>query len=145
MRGNCKSTDPQEFRAHENANIAQAIENVKWLRYNFPQVDWYCPGEVNEPIQVAQDLGFLTVEQVLEIDYYIIKDNCHATLFHRWEDSEGMDGEQQANYEGHNLGCTINDTKFIWHCDYNVIRKFVEEVASKYSNSEATENAKIEN
>ena len=92
MRGKLGSGGNQEYN-YQNVNSAQAIKNVQWLRLVFPQVDFYCPGEVEEPIQMAAKKGLMTTEEVLYMDLCILQENCCGALLHRWEPSEGVNGE----------------------------------------------------
>jgi len=76
-------------------NIRRALSVVTGLRLLADdRVDFYCPAEHDEPLQIAWRKGMLSVEQLLEIDYEIIK-RCQALIFCNWERSEGVEKEKE--------------------------------------------------
>jgi len=74
------------------ANCQQGIENVKFLRVNFPDVEWYCPAESDTLIQILFVAGKLSSKDILWGDCQIIED-CDGVLCHKWEASSGVDRE----------------------------------------------------
>jgi hypothetical protein len=113
---------------YENVNCAQAIANVHWLRKEFPQVRWYCPGEVEIPIQTAHRMGFLTVPQILEVDFHIIKELCSGAVLHKWEPSKGLAAEQ-GRCEAWNYPHVVLEGPWeIENCDLVAIKKVVDQV-----------------
>lgn len=116
---------------HEKTNCQFAIENVNWLRSTFPQVRWYCPGEVEPPIMVARQLGFLTVQQVLDIDLHIIQTESHGGLVHRWEESYGTRVEEKQIIELSFPNLLQTQSVRIWECDFSAIQLLVETVVDR--------------
>jgi len=49
--------------AYMQNNCRRAKENVKLLREIYPEVDWYCPGEVDLIIQILYTQGKLTEDE----------------------------------------------------------------------------------
>jgi len=113
---------------YENMNCEQAIRNVQWLRQKFPEVRWYCPGEVEIPVQTAHRLGFLTVPQILEVDFHIIKELCLGGVLHRWEPSKGLAKEQERCVEWNYPHVVLEGPREIEHCDILAIKKVVDQV-----------------
>ncbi len=108
---------------YEKNNCWTAIENVKWLRWHFSQVRWYCPGEVELPILVARQLGFLTVQQALEVDFHIIRTESSGGLVHRWEGSYGTIVEEKLIKELDYPNLLITLPKNLHLCDANMRRQ----------------------
>lgn len=130
MRGKLGSGGSENYN-YQNSNSEQAVKNVTWLRLVFPRVDWYCPGEVEEPVQAFRKLGMVTTEQVLDMDLYLLKEHCLGVLAHRWEASEGVNGEIQ-RVQSLNFPWTIvEDPADITKCsmeDFISIKLLVDEV-----------------
>lgn len=113
---------------YQNENCEIALLNLKWLREEFSQVNWYCPAEVETPVQMAHRLGYLTVEQILDIDFNIIKNICSGAFLHRWEDSVGVDQETARCVEWGYPHYIYQDTPDIRKCDREIIQKLVDSV-----------------
>jgi hypothetical protein len=129
MRG--KKGDTKESNKdydYQNENCEIAIQNLKALREFFPMVNWYCPAEVEIPVQMAHRLGYLTVEQILDIDFNIIKNICSGALLHRWEDSVGVDQETARCVEWGYPHFIYEDSSDITECDLVLIKKLVDSV-----------------
>lgn len=61
-----------------------------WSVYNgYPKVELYVPGEHDETIQLALDLGYMNIEEVLDIDCKIL-DRCNLLLVFGKTVSKGM-------------------------------------------------------
>lgn len=130
MRGKLGSGGNKEYN-YQNVNSAQAIKNVQWLRLVSPQVDWYCPGEVELPVQTLQKLEMVTTEQVLNMDLYILKECCCGALIHRWEPSEGVNGELKRTQDLGYPWTIIEEPADITKCsveDFISIKLLVDEV-----------------
>lgn len=125
IRGLCSDENNYEY---EKQNCCTAIENVLWLRNHFPQVKWYCPGEVEPPIVAARLLGFLTVQQILEIDYHIVKTQCSAGLIHRWEESNGTHKEEDLIIKLKYPSLVLIESRHISECPIYRIRALVDSV-----------------
>jgi len=54
------------------ANCKKAIDFGKLLYKEFPNIDFYIPGEHDEFVIIADRKGYLTIEQILDIDCEII-------------------------------------------------------------------------
>lgn len=129
MRG--KKGDTKESNvdyANQNKNSCTAINNVRWLRDHYPQVDWYCPGEVEPPVQTAHQLGYLSINQILEIDFTIIRDRCLGLLAHRWESSVGVDKEVENCKDFQYPYSIFEESPFIWECNQSQIQELVDVV-----------------
>ncbi len=116
---------------YEQENCEQAVLNVWWLRKWFPEVDWYCPGEVETPMRVARKLGLLNVKQVLDIDFYILEHECNASFCHKWEQSKGVDLEYALTKQLGYPAILFEQTKFISFSDISKIREFVNQVVTQ--------------
>jgi hypothetical protein len=116
------------FFKYENENCKIAIENVEWLRYSYPEVRWYCPGEVEIPVQMGHRLGYLNIESILDIDFHIIQELCMGGVLHRWEDSNGVDREIKKFKEIEYPYAVVSDSPKIWECDQELIRGVIAEV-----------------
>jgi len=127
MRGKLGSKGDGEY-GYQNANSAIAIENVRWLRKTYPQVEFYCPGEVETPVQMCSKLGYLTTEQILYMDLCILQQLCHGGLMHRWEDSEGVDGEMKKCQDLGYPWVLVTDSPHIQLCNQKPIKIFIQEV-----------------
>ena len=79
--------------AYMQNNCRRAKENVKLLREIYPEVDWYCPGEVDLIIQILYTQGKLTEDDILNADLEIIEKYCHGLFCHQWESSYGGNKE----------------------------------------------------
>jgi len=120
---------PDADYTHENVNCDIATKNILWLRKTFPQVRWYCPGEVEIPVQTARILQLLTVDQVLDIDFHIIKTRCRGGLLHPWEPSKGLNKEQERFVEfEYPFVRLAPGTRSIKECDIGTIQKLVKDV-----------------
>ena len=129
MRG--KKGDTEEGNSdqeYQNTNSEIAIMNLQWLRFMFPEVNWYCPGEVEIPVQTAYLLGFMDVEQILTMDCKIIEERCAGNLVHRWEASVGSDREEACSRKKGIPILVYEDSKYIWNCSLKKIREFVNSV-----------------
>jgi len=129
MRG--KKGDTKESNidyAYQNRNCEIAIRNLKVLRKNFPMVNWYCPAEVEIPVQMGHRLGYLDTEQILDIDFNIIKRICSGALIHRWEDSVGADKETARCVEWGYPHFIYEESSDIRNCDLALIQKLVDSV-----------------
>lgn len=62
-----------------HANEQRAIEFTNKLKKLFPKVEFYCPGEHNTFTRIAYLNGYITEEQILDIDCKII-DTCNLVL-----------------------------------------------------------------
>jgi hypothetical protein len=114
---------------YETDNCEQAIINVGWLRHQFRGVRFYCPGEVEVPIQMAHRLGFMNIDQILKMDFEIIRQLCVAGLFHKWEDSKGVDKEIERCVEWSYPHLILEDcSRNIWSCDREKIAALVQVV-----------------
>lgn len=113
---------------YELSNCQTAVENTLWLRQHFPEVRWYCPGEVEPPIMVARQLGFLTVGQVLDIDYHIIKTQSSGGLIHRWEESNGTYREEELIIKLQYPNLVLTESRYISECSVYRIRTLVDSV-----------------
>ena len=85
---------PKGLKATEKdmqLNCRRATVHGLELETKFPNVDFYVPGAVDEPIAVAYKRGYLTEERILKIDCEII-DTCRAVILLVWGDilSRGM-------------------------------------------------------
>jgi len=110
---------------YENENCKIAVRNVQWLRNAFPQVRWYCPGEVEIPIQTARQLNLLLPKQVMDLDYVVIERRCHGGLLHLWQPSRGVLEEKKKLETLQYPSLMIPGTKEIWECDLGRIQNFV--------------------
>lgn len=124
--------EKKDYR-YENENCKIAIRNVKFLRSTFPQVLWYCPGEVEIPLQVARQLNLLSIEQVLQIDFYIMKTKCSGTCLHRWEDSMGVDREKVVTIELGYPYIQLTGGKDIQEYDLDYIQQVVRQVQERWN------------
>jgi hypothetical protein len=135
IRGKMKTYggDDANVYNHENVNCLQAIDNVLWLRENYPQVRWYCPGEVETPIQMAHRMNFLSVPQILDMDFAIIRLECSGGLLHIWEDSKGAEKEA-VRCEGWSYPYHVfrEVPKEIWDCDQRPVVELVKSVLFQY-------------
>lgn len=113
---------------YEKHNCYTAVQNILWLRRNFPEVRWYCPGEVESPITAARQLGFLTAQQALEIDFYIIRTDCDGGLVHRWEGSNGTVKEENLLIQLEYPHILQTRSQNIWECDIVAIGSLVTKV-----------------
>ena len=89
LEGNEASVETRE------SNLTKAKEVCKQLRIYFgSNLDFYVPAEMDEFPQVALELGFLDVEQILDIDCVIVS-RCDALLVLHFEQklSGGMERE----------------------------------------------------
>jgi len=116
---------------YENSNCAQAIQNVRWLRQEFPEVRWYCPGETETPIQLAHKMGFLTVSQILKVDFTIIKTMCSGAVLHKWEVSRGLAAEQEKCEKWKYPFVVLEGPKEIEKCDRRAISLVVNQVIAQ--------------
>lgn len=74
-----------------NCQRAQAV--VRRLRRVYPEVKWYCPGEVNLAIDLLwQHFKYINTDQVLEVDCEILR-NCHAWFWDFTTSSKGCNVE----------------------------------------------------
>lgn len=54
-------------------NCKEAVEVAKWLRESIPELEIYVPGEHEfPPVGILLHKGYITVEQILEVDCMII-------------------------------------------------------------------------
>lgn len=60
-------------------NCKKAIKLGKWLRENFPDIIWYVPAIHDEFVSIAYIRGYMTEEQILNVDCELIK-GCSALL-----------------------------------------------------------------
>jgi len=127
MRGKLGSKGDGEY-GYQNKNSDIAIENVKWLRIVFPQVEWYCPGEVETPVQMFTKLGYITTPQILYMDICVLQQLCQGGLIHRWEPSEGADGEMKRCQELGYPYLLVEESPLIWECNLSAIQYFVKKV-----------------
>lgn len=129
MRG--KKGDTKESNIdynYQNENCEIALQNLIVLRRGFPQVKWYCPAEVEIPVQMAHKLGYLSVEQILDIDFNVIKHICSGAFLHRWEDSVGVDQETAHCVEWGYPHVIYEDSQDIRNCDKEIVQKLVDSV-----------------
>ena len=54
-------------------NNRKAIVFVTDLKANFPNIDFYCPGEHDEFVINAYEMGYVTETQILDVDCKIIE------------------------------------------------------------------------
>jgi len=73
------------------ANNQKAINFSKQLAKEFPNIDFYTPGEHDELVLIAYRRGLLTEEQILDIDCEIIS-RCSFLIVYSPDDytSKGM-------------------------------------------------------
>jgi len=112
----------------QNKNNAIAIKNVKWLREHYPNVRWYCPGEVDTPVQMLCKLGYITEKQVLYMDFCILRELCFGGLMHRWEPSIGVDGEIKECKELNYPYIIVEESPHIWECNQEPIKNLIGEI-----------------
>ena len=81
-----KATDEQR-----RANSERAIKFSKLIRKEFPHIDFYIPGEHHEIDTIAYRKGYMTEEQILDIDCVIIS-RCNFMIVFVPDDfiSKGM-------------------------------------------------------
>ena len=83
-------------------NCKKAVELTKQLAKDFRFVDWYCPAEHDEIIQILYQAGKLSEEDILWADCEIIK-RCDGLLVYAFEGiehiSSGMRKEMEAAAE----------------------------------------------
>ena len=99
IRGTKGAAATDEDMAH---NIERAAAVVKALRLEFgPALEIYFPGEMDEFVQKAFRKGYITEQQILDIDCDIIADR-DAMLIWTWEDeiSGGMEVEFEYTLNG---------------------------------------------
>ena len=63
------------------ANNQKAIEFGKQLATEFPTIDFYIPGAVDEFVKPAFDKGYLTLKQILDVDCDIISRSNFIVIF----------------------------------------------------------------
>lgn len=66
-------------------NCLAAVQIERALRRAFPGIVIYVPGTHETFIQIAYDKGYLTIEQILNVDCAII-DKCDAMLLYAPDD-----------------------------------------------------------
>ncbi len=123
---------------YQNQNSAIAVLNTIWLRKRFPRIDFYCPGEVELPVQTFYKLGLVSVEEILTMDCNILENCCCGTLALSWEDSVGVAREVQKTTE---LGYPLfiyKDTPYIWNCQEGIY-DFIQTVMKRFE-TEAKKN-----
>ena len=76
------------------ANNQKAIEFGKLMSKEFPTVDFYVPGAHDELVLIAYRKGYLTEEQILDVDCEIIS-KCNFMVVYSPDDyvSKGMQVE----------------------------------------------------
>ena len=72
-------------------NCADAIRVADYLRSLFPKLKLYVPAENEVFVQIAYDIGHLTIDEILDIDCKII-DLQDGVLFYVPEDDELQGG-----------------------------------------------------
>jgi len=95
IRGFAGKAAPKEL-IELNLRRGAAWEKALWLYFG-NRLNIYCPHTRDVFPQVAMDKGYLTVDQVLDIDCEIVK-QCDVLLVANWEGhiSEGMAREIDA-------------------------------------------------
>ena len=133
MRGKKGNTEEGNIdHKYQNENSNNAVLNVYWLREMFPQIEFYCPGEVEIPVQTMYQLGYVTVEQILIMDQIIIEKRCCGTLVHKWEDSVGADIELKRTKELGYPYLVFTESKNIWDCPWKKIKNLVNKAMIKH-------------
>jgi len=107
-------------------NCDRAKKAVYRLRKVFPEVKWYCPGEINLVVDVLHRLKFVTNKQILEADCEILK-NCNNWFWWYTSPSKGCEIEMNVAKE-----CGFIPESSIYHnvvkddllkCNFGNIRK----------------------
>jgi len=80
----------QSTRADMERNCNQAIDNLSWLRWACPHIEWWCPGANDLGFQLLMEDGRINIHDVLWADAEIIRRYCHGILCHGWDASSGM-------------------------------------------------------
>jgi hypothetical protein len=95
-----RGINPNPTPEYIAANCKKAIDFVNILRLCFPKTEFYCPAEHEKFVQLAYDDGFLTIDQILQIDKEILT-GCDAVIFYNHERtlSKGMLEEKQCAEE----------------------------------------------
>ena len=119
---------------YQNKNSDIAIRNVRWLRERFPEVYWYCPGEVEIPVQTLFRLGFVSTEQILQMDLVVLEERCYGGLIHRWEPSIGATGEMGRCIELGYPYLLFEDSSDISDCPIGNIQVLIEKVVELHYN-----------
>ncbi len=78
-------------------NCAAAIRIANGLRMFFPKLELYVPAENETFVQIAYDVGYLTEDQILNIDCYII-DNLDGVLVYV-PDGDELQGGRKIEYD----------------------------------------------
>ena len=92
--------DATDEQRKENSDKAIAFGNL--LRDEFPMVDFYVPGEHHEIDTIAYRKGYMTEEQILDIDCTIIS-RCSFIIVYSPDDyiGEGMQIEVDHAVKSH--------------------------------------------
>lgn len=97
---------PKGLKATEKdmkLNCHRATIHGLELEAQFPDIDFYVPGAVDEPIAVAYKRGYLTEERILQIDCEII-DTCQAVILLVWGEHLSRGMQIEVDYaEVHNV------------------------------------------
>lgn len=88
IRGKFGSTATSE---QMEANNQKAIDFGKQLAIEFPNIAFYIPGAMDKFVKPAWDMGYLTIEQILNVDCDIIS-RCNFIVVFSPDDyiSKGM-------------------------------------------------------
>ena len=88
IRGKMGNAATDEYM---QANNKRAIEFGRFLSNEFPNIDFHIPGEHDEFVLIAYRKGYLTEEQILDVDCEIIS-KCNFMVVYSPDDyiSKGM-------------------------------------------------------
>jgi nucleoside 2-deoxyribosyltransferase len=116
MRGKAGDTASAAIQ-YTNNEIALAI--AKKLREAIPNMDLYVPAESEPFVQAAHDAGYLSIEQILELDCKVI-DGCDTVVVYVPEGDEMQGGRLREHDHA------INECKPV--CVFSDIQAAVEHI-----------------
>jgi len=82
-------------------NLINATQNVAWLRKLFPDIEWYCPAEHEDLLEILVEDGCLALDDLMNAEKVYIRRYCSGVLAHEWETSSGVQGEWQTGIDMH--------------------------------------------
>ena len=84
-------------REQQKKNCDNALAFAEEIRKACPWIDLYVPAEHEEFVQIAYDKKYLTVDQILEVDFEIIR-GCQAVLVYA-PNGEEIQGGRKAELD----------------------------------------------
>ncbi len=120
IRGNAGSNASHDIQVK---NCAEAIRVADILRELFPKLELYVPAENETFVQIAYDMGLLTIDNILDIDCKII-DHQDGLLVYV-PDGDELQGGRKIEYDH-----AIATNKLV--CIFHTVEEAISYIESMY-------------